>query len=83
MVAAIILGESAIGGLAQRIFALLAAAWVAVLAGWLLRLLAGHKGDRTGRLGPGQRPQISAIGGVRTWLPFKSRASDEGGPRLG
>jgi Dolichyl-phosphate-mannose-protein mannosyltransferase len=43
------------------------------------------QGDRTGRLGPGQRPQISAIGGVPvlTWLPFKSRASDEGGPRLG
>ena len=48
MVAAIILGESAIGGLAQRIFALLAAAWVAVLAGWLLRLLAGRKGTEQG-----------------------------------
>jgi hypothetical protein len=38
MVAAIILGASAVGGLAQRIFALLAATWVAVLAGWVLRL---------------------------------------------
>jgi hypothetical protein len=51
MVAAIILGESAVGGLAQRIFALLAATWVAVLAGWLLRLLAGRKGQNTA-LGP-------------------------------
>lgn len=40
MVAAIGLGETAIGGLAQRSFALLAAAWVAVVAWWLLRLLA-------------------------------------------
>jgi hypothetical protein len=38
MVAAIVLGETAVGGLAQRAFALVAAAWVAVLAGWLLRL---------------------------------------------
>ena len=52
MVATIILGESAVGGLAQRIFALLAAAWVAVLAGWLLRLLAGRKGQNRA-LGPG------------------------------
>jgi hypothetical protein len=57
-VAAIILGESAVGGLAQRIFALLAATWVAVLAGWLLRLLAGRK-DRTRRLGLWQHRQIS------------------------
>jgi hypothetical protein len=39
MVAAIGLGETAIGGLAQRAFALLAAAWVAVVSWWLLRLL--------------------------------------------
>ena len=40
MAAAIVLGETAVGGLAQRAFALLAATWVAVLAGWLLRLVA-------------------------------------------
>ena len=40
MMAAIVLGETAVGGLAQRSFALLAAAWVAVVAWWLLRLPA-------------------------------------------
>ena len=40
MVAAIVLGETAVGGLAQRSFALLAAAWVAVIAWWLVRLPA-------------------------------------------